>query len=157
MPSLVMKMQEGRRGGIWTVRWVYLPYFLAANQTLVKFVDEKLNAEFKRTAVMAGGDPGTERMMSRVIVDAILEFHSNRGWTIRGLKEVLEAVMAMEPSKTAALVPVVDNESVTPSPTSKPLSLMGNEDSSPTSMSEPADPSKTSETPPSSGPPGEAA
>lgn len=89
MPSLITrkKSRPGQTSVEYEVRAVYLPFFVAANQTLLEHVDRRLQEKFPT--------PGaSEEEMSRTVVDAIMETHP-----IQGLREVLEAIAAMEPEK----------------------------------------------------------
>jgi hypothetical protein len=93
MPSLVEKTEDGRRGGIWEVKWTWMPAFLAMDTNLVKAVDEKLNQLF------AGGDPPIPGVLDRAVIKEIC-----RRYPMTGLGEALQALVAVDPTVKLHLV-----------------------------------------------------
>lgn len=87
MPLLVEKKQEGKRGGIWEVKWTWMPAFLAMDKALVEEVDSQLNRLF------AGGDPPMPGVLEKAVQDTIC-----RKYPMVGLREVLQAIRAVDPT-----------------------------------------------------------
>jgi hypothetical protein len=117
MPSLVAKKKTRQRelGSPRTeyeVRLLYLPFFLASNQTLIQHLDRRLRERFQGQTVFEG-DPKVEQEMTQVVIDAVLEKHP-----IQGLREVLEAIAAMVPGQRipADEIPNLDVEVVQEEP-----------------------------------------
>ena len=89
------------KGGRWQVAWTWLPFFLASDGELHKWVAEKMTKEFKGTTLE--GDvhsmyppsmiPILVRMHNKVIA-LILE-----KYPIPGLQQYLESVMNVQPEE----------------------------------------------------------
>ena len=88
MPSLVEKTGEGKRGGIWEVKWTWMPAFLAMDTSLVTAVDQHLNELF------AGEEPPDQEVLEQAVVDLVCE-----KYTMDGLKEVLVAIRKVDPTE----------------------------------------------------------
>lgn len=98
MPSLVArkKTKQSEQGSprvSYEVRTVYLPFFLAANQDLLRHVDKRLKERFQGRRIMEGSTE-IERESTSVVIDAILEKNP-----VKGLREVLEALEKMQPGQ----------------------------------------------------------
>jgi hypothetical protein len=93
MPSLVEKTGKGARGGIWEVKWTWMPAFLAMDQDLVALVDKRLNELF------AGGDPPIPGVLESAVRDVVC-----KKYPMAGLREALEAIQKVDPTIRLALV-----------------------------------------------------
>jgi len=68
--------------GKWEVAWTWLPFFLAADKELVKYVDQELTKEFK--GVETEGEDQLVEMMHEKVINLIVEHYP-----IPGLREHL--------------------------------------------------------------------
>lgn len=93
MPSLVEKMKEGTRGGIWGVKWMWMPAFLAMDEELVKSVDARLNQLFQ------GGDPPMPGILDKAVIDTVL-----KKYPMEGLRPALEALQKVDPTVRLHLI-----------------------------------------------------
>jgi len=65
--------QKKHRDGKWEVAWMWLPHFLAADQSLHKFVDQKMTEAFKGEVVDNGEASQLIERMHQKVLDLILE------------------------------------------------------------------------------------
>lgn len=100
MPSLVEKTAEGKQGGIWEVKWTWMPAFIAMDRQLVARVDDRLNQLY------AGGDPPLPEALNRTVIREIC-----RSYPMFGLRETLESIIRIDPTIKIHLVDSVDAES----------------------------------------------
>ena len=96
----------------WVVTWTVLPYFLAANTDLVRHVDKRLRERFAGETIFSG-DPGIQREMSELVIEAILE-----KTPMVGLREVLQAILELKVAEKLEMVP-----DLTPLPPKEPPKL----------------------------------
>jgi hypothetical protein len=92
----MLLIHEKKQGhGKWEVAWMWLPYFLASNTELVKYVDNGLNHSFKGTTLDLEEDQ-TQLLeqMNRKVIDLILEKYQ-----IKGMREYLEATSNLSPEE----------------------------------------------------------
>lgn len=90
MPSLVEKKEQGKKGAIYEVKWMWMPAFLAMDEVLVRRVDVELNKLF------AGGDPPMPGVMEATVIKTIL-----KSYPMMGLEEVLKAIVKANPEVAA--------------------------------------------------------
>ena len=85
MPWLVHE----RKGspGKWEVAWTWMPYFLASDKELIKYVDEKMTEELSKAQLSVPE-------MHKKVLELILQRHS-----MLGLKHYLEAVIHVYPDE----------------------------------------------------------
>ena len=132
MRSVVEKTGEGEKGGIWEVKWTWVPAFLAMDQELVVLVDKRLNELF------AGGDPPMPGVLDSAMMTVIC-----KKYPMTGLREALEAIRQVDPTVKLHLVDQVEvtdssevsltrdtEESVPASPNSDELPKSEREDGS---------------------------
>lgn len=74
----------------WEVAWMWIPHFLAADLSLVKHVDQRMNEAIK---VSGSVDPETAHHM---VLQLILE-----KYPIKGLMDYLDAVTGVNPEEKA--------------------------------------------------------
>jgi hypothetical protein len=82
-----VKGQEGR----WEVAWMWLPHFLAADQALHKYVDQKMTEAFRGDAVV--DSTLFDRMHERVL-SLILE-----KYPIPGMRDFLRGYVHLRPGE----------------------------------------------------------
>ena len=91
--------EDKAKDGRWQVAWMWLPHFLASDQSLHRYVADKMTEEFKGT--MFEDDISAERTVSILkpmhdrVVGLILE-----RYPIRGLKEYLNAIQSVSPEES---------------------------------------------------------
>lgn len=115
MPFLVEKKEEGKTGGIWEVKWTWMPAFLAMDKSLVEAVDQRLNQLF------AGGDPPLPGTLEKTILDVICQ-----KYPMQGLREALQALQQVDPTIHLHLVDEV------PTPEETGTASLGSGSPSPT-------------------------
>lgn len=80
MPSLLEKTEnQGPRGEVWQVKWMWLPFFLAQDPELIRSVDKRL------TQLFQGGPPPKEKVLESALIQAICQ-----KYPMKGLREALE-------------------------------------------------------------------
>jgi len=88
------KQQDGR----WEVAWTWLPFFLAADRELHRFVDKRMTEKFKGEMLDPLPRPGQQldlmQRMHQCVIDLILEKHP-----IPGLRAYLEGIIHVQPEK----------------------------------------------------------
>jgi len=101
MPCLVHQKKGSSR--YWEVAWSWAPNFLAADLSLVSYVDKVLSEEFQGVEIPSLTEEPFEETRSRValqmhrrVLDLILERYS-----IKGLREYLNAVLQVDPETKA--------------------------------------------------------
>jgi len=87
-----MWLVHERKGspGKWEVAWTWLPYFLASDKDLIKYVDEEMTKELSER------QPSV-RWMHWKVIDLILQKRP-----MLGLKSYLEAVSGVYPDEKPA-------------------------------------------------------
>ena len=93
MPSLVEKTGTGKTGGIWEVKWTWMPAFLAMDKSLVEEVDKRMNELF------AGGDPPMPGVLDKAVIDTIC-----KKYPMQGLREAIEKIQEIDPTIRLHLV-----------------------------------------------------
>ena len=64
-------VHERKQGyGKWEVAWTWMPFFLAADKELIKYVDQKMTEAFKGTDSENGV---TEFQMHEKVIDLVME------------------------------------------------------------------------------------
>jgi hypothetical protein len=89
MPALVEKTGKGKTGGIWEVKWTWMPAFLAMDRELVASVDKNLNDWF------SGGDPPMPGILDKAVIKLVC-----RKYPMLGLREALLAIQAVDPMRS---------------------------------------------------------
>lgn len=88
--------EQKDRPGRWEVAWTWLPYFLASDRALHKYVDQKMTEEFRGTVVQEEAD--RQRLLEQMhhkVIELILEKHP-----IPGLRKFLSGYTYLEPGAT---------------------------------------------------------
>jgi len=86
--------QKKDRGGKWEVAWMWLPHFLAADQTLHKYVDQKMTEAFKGKQASEAELPKLLEEMHQLVSNLLLE-----KYPIPGLRRFLEGYIHLRPGE----------------------------------------------------------
>lgn len=115
MPYLVARTEDGKKGGIWEVKWTWMPYFLAADRELHKEVDQEMNKLFQNGE---GAD-----LMAKAMSGTVIKIIAKR-YRMPGLEEALRALELVDPEVKIPLeVLSNDSEPVSPSSSESPAQL----------------------------------
>lgn len=90
MPLLV---EQTGSNGIWEVKWMWMPVFLASNRELLKEVDQHLNQLF------AGQDIPKSGVLDKAVINFIC-----KKFPMQGLREALESIQKIDPTIRMHLV-----------------------------------------------------
>lgn len=86
--------QKKHRDGKWEVAWMWLPHFLAADQTLHKYVDQKMTEAFKGELVEDAQVANLLERMHQKLLDLILE-----KYPVPGMRRFLEGYIHLRPGE----------------------------------------------------------
>ena len=86
--------QKKHHDGKWEVAWMWLPHFLAADQSLHKYIDQKMTESFKGQVVENGEASQLIQQMHQKVLDLILE-----KYPIPGLRRFLEGYVHLRPDE----------------------------------------------------------
>jgi hypothetical protein len=89
--------QRKDREGKWEVAWMWLPHFLAADETLHKHVDQKMTEKFKGERVEEAALPELIGRMHQEVVNLLLE-----KYPIPGLRRFLDGYTHLRPGEEQA-------------------------------------------------------
>ena len=84
--------QKKVKDGKWEVAWMWLPHFLAQDQSLHRYVGEKMTESFK--GQMVEGDESLVIQMHNEVIRLIME-----KYPIPGLRPYLEATIHLDPEE----------------------------------------------------------
>lgn len=91
---LVHKRKEDN--GRWEVATTWLPFFIAADQSLLKEIDKEMTKEFKGTTWEPEQEESILRTMHSRVIGLILQ-----KYPIKGLQEHLETLANVNPEEKA--------------------------------------------------------
>ncbi len=84
-----MVLENKDKPGVWQVAWTWMPYFLAADTELVKYVDQEM------TELFADRSPTAAEMHEAVV--ALIE----EKYPIKGLRPWLQEIIRVQPEERA--------------------------------------------------------
>lgn len=86
--------QKKHRDGKWEVAWMWLPHFLAADQALHKYVDQKMTEAFKGELVEEEQVAHLLERMHQKLLDLVLE-----KYPVPGMRKFLEGYIHLRPGE----------------------------------------------------------
>jgi hypothetical protein len=82
--------------GRWEVAWTWLPFFLASDSNLHKYVGQKMTEEFKGQTMEE--DPAQKLVLLRCMHNRVLELILEK-YCIPGLRSYLESTIHLQPEE----------------------------------------------------------
>lgn len=77
--------QNKHRDGKWEVAWMWLPHFLSADESLRKYIDQKMTEAFKGEVVAEETKTQLIERMHNKVIDLLVE-----RYPFRGMRKFLE-------------------------------------------------------------------
>lgn len=84
------------RGGKWEIAWTWLPYFLASDKNLHKYVGQKMTEAFKGQTLE--DDPAQKNQFQMQMHQEVIRLILSK-YPIPGLRQYLEATIHLDPEE----------------------------------------------------------